>query len=384
MDIQSLRAEQLERRDAACAFAQDELGARVVEHDADGATTPEAWRDDWKRCADYGFLGLYFPKEYGGSGLDLITTTAALEGLGMGARDNGLTFGLNAQIWSVMETILAFGSDAQKSRYLPPLISGSIVAADALTEADAGSDAMNLSTTAEKIDGGYRLNGAKTFIGLAPCCDVALVFASTMPGNKQWGVSAFLVESDDPGVSRTDPQEKMGLRTIPMGGLEFRDCDIPEDRLLGTEGAGNSIFQHSILWERCLIFSSQIGAMARQLKDTARYARSRSVFGSPIITQQSVSNRLADMKLRLTTSRLLLYHGAGLLSRDEANAADAAEIKLALSEAIVASSLDAFRIHGGKGYLAGSDAERDLRDGLGSVVYAGTSDIQRQIIASML
>lgn len=384
MDIRELDAAQVAQYEAARAFARDQLGTGIAERDAHGALTPDAWRRDWQRCAEYGILGLYFPKQYGGGALDLLTSVAALEGLGAGALDNGLTFGINAQIWAVMETILAFGSEAQKARYLPGLIDGSMVAADALTEHKAGSDAMSLATTAERVSGGYRLNGSKTLIGLAPVCDVALVFASTMPGNKQWGISAFLVEADDLGFHRTAPQEKLGLRTLPMGGLEFRDCDIPEDRLLGTEGAGLSIFQHSILWERSLIFASHVGAMSRQLDEAVTFAKSREVFGGPIIKHQSVSNRLADMKLRQTTSRLLLYRGAGLLARNQATAADAAEIKLALSEAIVASSIDAFRIHGGQGYLAGNAAERDLRDGFGGVIYAGTSDIQRQIIASML
>lgn len=384
MLIRELDAALIERRDAACAFARETLGRNIAEREAKGGPFQAQWREDWKRCADHGLLGLFFPQEYGGAGLDLVSTVAALEGLGAGVPDNGLTLGLNAQLWAVMEVILAFGTDAQKAHYLPGLIDGSLIGADGLTEAEAGSDAMSLSTTAERIDGGYRLNGSKTFVGMAPCCDMALVYASTQPGNKSWGISAFLVDKDNPGFSRTQQQEKLGLRTLPMGGFEFRDCEIPEDCLLGSEGAGASIFQHSIMWERCLIFSSHVGALGRQLDKATAFARERAVFGGPIMSHQSVSNRLADMKVRLTTSRLMLYHGASLLAAGKATAGDAAEIKLHISEAIVASSTDAFRIHGGAGYLAGNAVERDLRDGLGGIIYAGTSDIQRQIIASML
>ena len=383
MEIRDLTADQKARQDAARAFGATELGGDIAKRDAEGAHSEGDWRGDWGRVAQHGILGLLFPESYGGQGLDLISTVAALEGLGEGATDNGLTMALNAQIWSVMQPILAFGSEAQKARYLPGLIDGSLIGADGLTEAEAGSDAMSLATTAEPIDGGYRLNGEKTFIGMAPACDVALVFANTRPEARHWGVSAFLVEKDDPGLTRTAPLTKLGLRTVPMGGLAFNDCEIPKDRLLGAEGAGMSIFQYAILWERCLIFSSQVGAMKRQLAECVAFAKARSVFGGPIIGHQSVSNRLADMRVRLTTARLMLYHGAALLSGNRATAGDGAAIKLHLSEAILASALDAFRIHGGSGYLEGG-VERDLRDSLGGVIYAGTSDIQRQIIASML
>jgi alkylation response protein AidB-like acyl-CoA dehydrogenase len=179
-------------------------------------------------------------------------------------------------------------------------------------------------------------------------------------------------------------QHKMGLRTVPIGSLHFEDCVIPEHARLGPEGAGVSIATHSLEVERCCILASQLGAMERQLSRASAYARSRRQFDQPIGKFQSVSNRVADMKLRIETARLLLYKVAWLVEREQPAMMEAALLKLYLSEAFVESGLDAIRIHGGAGYLTETGVERDLRDAVGGVLYAGTSDIQRNIIARLL
>ena len=369
----SLTNEQIDLHSRTLAFARETLGGNAAD-----------WRAAWQACADFGLLGCATPQAYGGEGYDTVTAVAILEALGQGCPDNGLTLAVNGQIWAVMEPVLAFGTDAQKQRYLPALCDGRMVGAHGMTEKESGSDAFALKTRAERRKAGYVLNGKKIYIGMGPVCDLALVFASTDPSQGRWGLSAFLVEASDPGFDRGSVQEKMGLQGSLMGTLTLRDCWVPEHRRLGDEGDGASIFQHSMEWERSFIFASHVGSMARQLEDSVAFARGRKVFGQSIDGFQSVSNRLADMRLRLELSRMLLYKAAWLKSRGEPCALEAAMAKLQISEAFVASSQDALRIRGGEGYMSGQDAERDLRDALGGVIYSGTSDIQRQIIASLL
>jgi len=373
--------EQLARRAAACGFAQRELGDEtLVERDHEGRFA----RELWERCARFGILGLSVPAEFGGAEIDLPTAMLVMEGLGEGCPDNGLAFALNAQLWTVQRPIVRFGSDAQKQRYLPGFCNGTLLGAHALTEPDAGSDAFSLTMRAERRGDAYVLNGTKCLVTLAPVADVALVFASTNPAAGKWGVSAFVVERTTPGVRASAMQHKMGLRTVPIGELHFEDCSVPESARVGPEGAGVSIATHSLEVERCCILASQLGAMERQLHRSIEYARSRKQFGQAIGKFQSVSNRVADMKVRLETARLLLYKVAWLVERGQPAMMEAAMLKLYLSEAFVESGMDAIRIHGGVGYLSETGVERDLRDAVGGVLYAGTSDIQRNIISRLL
>lgn len=372
--------EQHQLRESTVRFAKRELNVELKDRDRSSSFS----LDLWHKCAGFGIQGLCVPEAYGGRGLDVLTTIYMLEGLGYGCRDNGLTLALNGQIWSVQEPLMRFGTEEQKQKYLPGLCRGELLAAHGMTEPETGSDAFALTSTAQRCDGGYLLNGSKTLIGLGPVADLTLVFASTNPEHQQWGVSAFLVESSTPGYSIGASQEKMGLRTAPMGELHFQDCLIPESNRLGPEGAGVSIFNHSMEWERSFIFASHVGSMQRQLEEAIAFAQQRQQFGQPIGKFQSVSNRIADMRLRLETARLLLYKLAWEKGRRQSVSLEAAMAKLHLSEAFVASSFDALRIHGGRGFVTEGEVERDLRDALGGVIYSGTSDIQRVLIAKLL
>lgn len=342
------------------------------------------WRDDWKAAADYGVFSALVEEAYGGHGAGIIDTILMLEALGEGCADNGLTLGFNGQLWAVMEPIIAFGSEAQKAKYLPGFCNGSLVGAHAMTETASGSDAFSLATTAEETDDGYLLNGEKVYVGLGPICDIALVFATVNPELGRWGLSAFIVEATDDGFYHGKAEDKLGLRASPLGSVRMENCLIPKNRMLGDEGTGAAIFNHSMEWERSFIFASHVGRMARQLELCADYAHERKVFGKSIEDNQSVSNRLAEMRLRLETSRLLLYKTAWMKSQNLPCASEAAMAKLHISESFAASSMDAIRIHGGLGYMEESGVPRDLRDAVGGVIYSGTSDIQRQIIASLL
>ena len=371
--------EQKRLRSETIEFARTELGSDMVARDQSQSFDP----DLWQRCADFGILGSYVATQYGGRGRDTVTTVAVMEALGYGCADNGLTLALNGQVWAVQEPIQRFGSEEQKVRYLPMLASGKY-GAHAMSEVGSGSDTFAMTTTATRKGDGYVLNGQKSYIGLAPVCDVALVFASTDPTIGRWGVSAFLVDSDTPGLTRSGNQTKMGLRTGPFGELTFEDCFVPDSALLGPEGAGASIFTDSMDWERSFILASHVGSMARQLDKSVDYARTRRQFDEPIGKFQSVSNRIADMKLRLETTRLLLYNAAWLIDTGQPAQLASALVNLHAAESFVASSTDAIRIHGAKGYVTEHGVERDLRDALGGVIYSGTSDIQRQVIARLL
>lgn len=378
----SLTPEQLEFQRALTEFCETELADEtIVDRDQDSTFSETLWQ----RCARYGIQGMYTPVEYGGAGTaDVQTAMLGMESLGFGCRDAGLLLGLNAQMWSVQLPILHFGSEFQKEHFLPKLCSGEWKGAHGITEHGTGSDVFNLSTTATRCDGGYRLNGTKCLVTLAPIADVALVVATVDPALGKWGVSTFLVERGFEGFTVGENNRKMGLRTVPIGELKMNDCFVPESHRLGEEGAGFSTFNYSLEFERCCILASQIGTMERQLRDCIEYARNRKQYGQSIGKFQSVSNRIADMKMRIETSRLLLYKVAWLKSQGKSAMLDAAVLKLHLSESFLDSSMDAVRVHGGRGYMTDLEVERDLRDSIGGVLYAGTSDIQRNIITGLL
>jgi alkylation response protein AidB-like acyl-CoA dehydrogenase len=376
----SWSTEQLELRDAVIELGRSLARTDLIDRDAAGTFS----RELWTRCAEFGIQGLPFPEEYGGSGVDILTTVLAMEALGYACPDSGLIFGINAQMWSVQMPILRHGSAAQRRCYLPALCSGTSIGAHGMSEPDSGSDAFSLRTVAERRNDHYVLNGTKTFVSNAPVADVFLVFATVERTKGALGVTGFLVERGFPGFRVGKEIHKMGLRTSPMAELVFDDCCVPVENRLGREGRGASIFNDSMEWERACIMACCLGAMQRQLEACVRYARERMQFGKPIGEFQSVSNRLVDMKLRYETARLLLYRAAWAKQRQRAAGTEAAEAKLYLSDAWVKSCLDAVQIHGGYGYTTEYEIERDLRDAVGSTLYSGTSEIQRAIIARSL
>jgi alkylation response protein AidB-like acyl-CoA dehydrogenase len=372
--------EQIALKKQVIDFAQRELNADVRQRDREGSFSPNIWR----KCGEFGILGWFMPKAYGGSGYDLLTTTLALEALGYGCRDNGLTFALNAQMWSTQPALLDHASETQKQKYLPPLIRGEQIGAYAMTEPGSGSDAYSAKTTATKTEGGYLLNGQKMLITFGPIADFAIIFASTDPTKGKWGLSVFIVEKGMPGFQQLPVQEKMGLRTVPIGQFVFENCFVPTENRIGAEGAGGSIFSSSQEYERACILASQIGAMEHQLETTIKYARERQQFGQPIGKFQAVSHRITDMKLRLELARLITYRAAWAKANGSSTMMDSALANLYLGDAFVESSMDAIKVHGGRGYLTEYEIERDLRDAVAGPVYGGTSDIQRNIIARFL
>ena len=378
----SWTVEQKDFKNKIVEFAQNNLSRDIVSRDIN-STFP---LEDWKKCAEFGIQALAAPASYGGKKqeIDLLSATLAMEALGYGCKDNGLPFALNAQMWTVQQPISQFGTEFQKQKYLRALVEGKIIASHGLTEEEAGSDVFNMQTQATKVEGGYLLNGKKKYITLGPIADIALIFAITNPKVGKWGVSGFIVETNSEGFNAEANKPKMGMRSVPFGEITFKDCFVPTENRLGKEGAGWGITIASLEYDRCCILASQLGAMERQLEESISFVKQRKQFGKSVSNFQSVSNRIANMKLRLETSRLLLYKVAWLKTQGKPAMMDAALLKLQLSESFVESSLDAIRNHGGYGYVTENEVERNLRDAVGGIIYAGTSDIQRNIISNLL
>jgi alkylation response protein AidB-like acyl-CoA dehydrogenase len=364
--------------------AAAEFGASLNEGLDERARQGRFDRGVWQRCAEFGILGLPLPERYGGSDQDLLEIVAALEGLGYGCRDNGLLFALGAQLWSMELPILLFGSDEQKERYLPGFVDGSVIGAHCVTEPEAGSDAFSLRTTARREGDAWVIDGAKTFITNAPVADVFLVMTTVEPGSGSRGLTAFLVDRGTPGLSVSEPDEKMGLRTSALGEVALVGCRVPSSAMLGRLGSGSAIFGAAMEWERSFILVPALGTMRRQLEESVRYARQRKQFGVPIGKHVPIASKLVEMQLRLDTARLLVDRTASRKQSGRRLTYEPSQVKLHLSESWVQTSLDVLQIHGGAGYMVELGVERDLRDALASKIYSGTSEIQRSIIAGFL
>lgn len=379
----ALTERQQARYDAAVLFAKRELLDPNAEARDQKA---EFWREGYERCGKAGILGICVPREYGGEGEDVSTAVATMEGLGFGCPDSGLLFALNASLWTVTLPILAFGDEEQKRRYLPGLCDGTLLGANAVSEPDAGSDVFSMRTRAEQKGDRWILNGRKTWITAGPISDVYLCFATTDPSKGILGISGFLVDRDTPGFRAVREIPKLGMKSVPMGELAFEDCELPADSLIGRKGRGGPIFNAALEWERGAILSFALGTMRRQLERCIHHARTRKQFGQSIGKFQSVSNRIVDMMVRLETSRQMIYRYAWLKDqgRNKETATAASMAKLHVSESYVQNSIDAMRIFGAEGYTIACGLERDLRDSVGGVIFSGTNDIQRNIIAAGL
>ena len=377
----SLSDEQKLLRQQIVQFAQKELNPGAAERDHDQVFS----RELWLKCGELGLQGLPIPEEYGGGGLDPLSTAIALDALGYGCHDGGLVFSICAHLLPCVVPIWKYGSEEQKRRYLPALCDGTLVAVNAMSEPDSGSDAFAMRTRAEPDGEGYRINGTKTFSSNGPVADLAVVFAVTDAAKGyHGGISAFLVEKGTPGFRSGRKFAKLGLRSSPMGELVFEDVRVPAGAMLGAPGAGSTLFTHSMDWERTCLFATNVGAMERLLERSVEYARTRVQFGQAIGKFQAVSHRIADMKVRLEAARLLVYKAAWELERSRNAMLSASLAKLFVSEALVETALGAVQVLGGYGFMTEYEVERPLRDAVGSTIYSGTSEMQRNIIARWL
>jgi alkylation response protein AidB-like acyl-CoA dehydrogenase len=341
-------------------------------------------RKQWRLCGELGLLGLSAPKYYGGGGYDASTTARAIEAFGRGCEDTGLVFSAAAHLFACTMPIVEYGNEATRERVLPGLCSGMLVGANAITEKDAGSDIFALKTHAVHADDTYILTGNKSYVSNGPLADLFVIYAVTNPSHGYLGITAFLLEKDTPGLVLSEPFAKMGLDSTPACQIHLHECRVPLSNRLGREGQGAQIFKRSMQWERACLFALYLGQMERQLEQAVAYAQSRQQFGKPISKYQAISHRLANMKLRLEAARLLLYRACWLFDQGQNSALDISLSKLAVSEAAIQGGLDAIYIHGSTGYNREYKVECMLRDAIPGTIFSGTSEMQRDIIASEL
>ncbi|MDQ3239829.1 MAG: acyl-CoA dehydrogenase family protein [Actinomycetota bacterium] len=356
------------------------LSADHVEHDR-GA---EFSREKWALVRESGLLRLPFATQWGGLGQDLLTTMYVLESLGYGCRDGGLNFSVSTHIFSAGVPVHRFGSDALKQRHMAGICDGSSIGAHAISEPDAGSDAMSMRTSATAEGAFFVLDGRKAFVSNGPVADLFVVYARTGASRDFRGITAFLVERGTPGFTVGAPVEKMGLRTSPFCELTFESCRVPKANVIGRTGSGYLILEHVMVWEILCLFIIAAGEMQHRLERCLDHAKSRVQFGQPIGSFQSVADKLVESKIGVETSRKWLYDTAERFANRENVTMDIAIAKLLASEANVSSAMAGVQVFGGRGYLTEYGLEKDLRNAIAGTIYSGTSEMQRRRIATML
>jgi alkylation response protein AidB-like acyl-CoA dehydrogenase len=360
-------------------FARAELNCELQERRRTHALCERAWR----ACGRMGLLGLSVPKSCGGGGFDSLTTARVMEAFGEGCEDMGLLFSAAAHLNACAMPIAEHADEDLKRRLLPGLCDGSLIGANAISEANAGSDLAALKTRAVRDGEAYVISGEKSFVTNGAVADVFTVYAITDPSAGYLGISAFVVERSERSVAGK-PFEKFGLTTAQTGPVLFDECRVPVGNLLGAEGQGLRIFNSSMAWERTCLFAGYLGQMQRQLDTTVEYATGRKQFGKPIARNQAVSHRIVDMKVRLEAARMLLYRACWAVDRGMPADLYISIAKLAISEAAVTSALDSIRVHGGLGVTMESGVPQALADSVPCTIFSGTSDLQRNIIAREL
>ena len=377
----NLSQEQKDLRAQIVSFAKKALNDGIEERDRERRFS----RELWDLCGEMGLQGLPVPEEYGGVGLDPLTSAIALEAFGYGCRDGGLVFSVCAHLLACVVPIWRFGGEELKKKWLPKLCSGELIAVNAMTEPGTGSDAFAMRTRAVPEGDGFRVNGTKTFASNGPVADVAILYAATDPEKKyHGGITAFVVEAGKDGFQVGQKFEKMGLHTAPLSELVFDDIFIPAENVIGGVGGGGTIFNESMEWERVLIPAAHVGTSERLVETCVEYARTRKQYGQAIGKFQAVANRIVDMKVRLEAARLLTYRSSTKLGVRRDVGIDASMTKLLVSESLLESAIDAVRVLGGYGYMSEYEVERTLRDSMAGVIYSGTSDVQRNVVAAWL
>ncbi|PRQ05279.1 Acyl-CoA dehydrogenase [Enhygromyxa salina] len=368
--------DQNELFEGALAFARKQLPS-----DASGG---EAFRAAFRQLGEFGALGLCIDASLGGMGLDSLTAARTVEVLGEGCPDLGLLFSAAAHLFACVVPIAEHASDELAQRVVPKLCAGEWIGANAITEAEAGSDVGKLATRARLDGDDYVLNGSKSYVTNGPVADLFLVYATVNPAHGFMGVTGFVVERDRPGLTVGERFETMGLDSSPIGSIYLDDCRIPAANRVGDEGSGSKIFAESMHYERTGLLAAWVGAMERGLERAIEHARERKQFRRPIGKFQAVSHKIVDMKMRLESARLLLYRACWARDRGEQATIEVALAKLAISEAAVQNALDAIQVFGGAGYMKEMGIEQALRDAVPTTIFSGTSEIQRDLIAKGL
>jgi len=363
---------------------EQELAARVLAF-ARGQRPPARGapfdRARWRSWGEFGLLGLCVPEAYGGLGLSALRTVLGVEAFARGYPDQGGVFGALAHLFACVMPVVERGSEELKQQYLPRLVGGEWVGANAISEPEAGSDVLALRSRAVKDGEHYVLEGTKSYVTNGPVADVFLVYAQTNPKDGYFGLSAFLVERGTPGVRVGPAFQTVGLEGAGICPVYFEECRVPASARVGAEGQGAVIFKESMTWERSCLFGSYLGLMERVIEQCVAHVRGRKQFGAPLSRNQAVSHRLADMKVRLESARLLLYRACATLDSGADATSQVAMAKLAVSEAAVQCGLDAVQLHGGLGVMEEMGVAAALCDSLASRIFSGTNEMQKELIA---
>lgn len=360
--------------------AKKKLNDNILQDDHEGKFSLEKW----KICADLGIQGLSVPEQFGGLGFDMLTTALAIKSLSSACQDEGLVFSICAHICTCIIPILQFGTTEQKEKYLPLLVNGNAIGGNGITESNAGSDSLSIQTMVEKNNSGFILNGNKLFVTNAPVADLLIIYAKHSNGMRGCNLSAFIIEKDNPGMCIGQLFDKMGLRTSTMSEVVLKNCNLGKDALLGREMLGLAVFNKSMIWERIIMASYHIGAMEQQYSALLNYVNSRQQFGKKLLEFQSIANTLVDMKIKIESSRLMLYYICTKYDSGHVDINDVSMLKIIASESKVQNSLKALQMYGAYGYLKEGSVERQLRDSLASTIYSGTTEIQKKIVAEKL
>ncbi|QLG27132.1 acyl-CoA dehydrogenase [Halorarum halophilum] len=374
-----LNTEQKQIRDTVAEFVDEEVAPRAAEIDE----TDEFPADLVQEMADLGLMGMPFPTEYGGAGLDYHSYAIGLEEISRGSGGLGTVVAAHTSLAGNM--LYEFGDEAQKDEYLTPLSEGTDIGAFALSEAEAGSDVPAMTTTAEKDGDEYVVNGGKLWISNGSVADTVTLFAKTDPeaGNK--GISSLVVRpEEDDGFIVEGTEHKLGDKGCPTAELRFDDMRIPEDRLLGEEGGGFVHALKTLNGGRITIAARGVGIARAALKDARDYSGEREQFGGPISDFQAIQHKLADMDTKVQAAKLLMHKAADLKMRDEDYIKEAAQAKLYASEISREVANEAIQIHGGYGYTKDFAVERYYRDAKLNEIYEGTSEVLRNTIASQV
>ena len=359
-------------------FTADEIAPIAAQIDR----TNEFPRHLWPKLGALGLHGITVEEEYGGSGLGYLEHCVALEEISRGSASVGLSYGAHSNL--CVNQIRRNGSDVQKRKYLPKLISGEHVGALAMSEAGAGSDVVSMRLRADKKGDRYVLNGTKFWITNGPCADVLVVYAKTDPGAGPRGITAFLVEGGYNGFSTAQKLDKLGMRGSDTGELIFEDCEVPEENVLGELGRGVNVLMSGLDYERAVLAAGALGIMQAAMDVVIPYVHQRKQFGQAIGEFQLVQGKLADMYTTMNACKAYVYAVAKACDRGETARKDAAGAILYAAEKATLVALDAVQLLGGNGYINDFPTGRLLRDAKLYEIGAGTSEIRRWLIGREL
>ncbi len=365
-------------RENIAQFAAREIAPRAADIDREN-TFPQ---DLWLRLGELGLLGVTIDPAYGGAAMGYLEHTVAMEEISRASGSVGLSYGAHSNL--CVNQIFRNGSDAQKARFLPDLISGAKVGALAMSEHNAGSDVVSMQLRAEKHGDHYILNGSKMWITNGPDADTLVVYAKTDPPAGSHGITAFIIEKDLDGFSTGPKLDKLGMRGSNTCELIFQDCPISQDRVLGAENKGVGVLMSGLDYERVVLSGGPLGLMQACLDIVLPYVHDRRQFGQPIGTFQLIQAKLADMYTTLNACRAYVYAVAKACDRGQTTRKDAAGAILYSSERATQMALDAIQLLGGSGYVNEHATGRLLRDAKLYEIGAGTSEIRRMLIGREL